>query len=243
MSHWIGLTDHKLVRVSRRLVNRTSLASYWKFNTSLVEIRDIRERLETLIQWAQVGAVTGNKWWGSLKYRIREFAIKYDKQLNLARVKKAKFLYDRLSRAVERGDSLVVDQARRDLEREASEHYKSFVVRSRLKRVPNEVVKCGAFARKEEVRRFPHRHIKFVKFPDEHVLRSNREMHGTFRAHFRFARCPDLPIQEFCSYLADFTPPSGGGSAICEGLVTECEVCDALKQVGLNKSTRLDGLP
>ena len=31
--------------------------------------------------------------------------------------------------------------------------------------------------------------------------------------------------------------------ASCEGLVTECEVCDALKQVGLNKSLGLDGLP
>ena len=32
-------------------------------------------------------------------------------------------------------------------------------------------------------------------------------------------------------------------AAICEGVVTECEVCDVLKQVGLNKSPGLDGLP
>ena len=36
--HWLGRTDHKLVRVSLRLANRPSLASYWKFNTSLLEI-------------------------------------------------------------------------------------------------------------------------------------------------------------------------------------------------------------
>ena len=29
----------------------------------------------------------------------------------------------------------------------------------------------------------------------------------------------------------------------CEGVITECEVRDALKQVGLNKSAGLDGLP
>ena len=29
----------------------------------------------------------------------------------------------------------------------------------------------------------------------------------------------------------------------CEGVITECEVHDALKQVGLNKSLGLDGLP
>ena len=31
--HWLGRTDHKLVRVCLRFVNRPSLASYWKFNT------------------------------------------------------------------------------------------------------------------------------------------------------------------------------------------------------------------
>ena len=43
--HLLELTDHKLVRISLRLANRPSLAGYWKFNTSLLEIRDFRERL------------------------------------------------------------------------------------------------------------------------------------------------------------------------------------------------------
>ena len=42
--HLIALTDHKLVWVSLRLANRPSLASY-----SLLEIRDFRDRLESLI--------------------------------------------------------------------------------------------------------------------------------------------------------------------------------------------------
>ena len=40
------------------------------------------------------GAVLGNKWWASLKYRIRDFAIKYSQQLQLNRAKKAKSLED-----------------------------------------------------------------------------------------------------------------------------------------------------
>ena len=64
---WI---DHKLVSVSQRLANRPSLASYLKFNTSLLEIRDFRDRLESLIKRVLVGAVTRNRWWVSLKHRI-----------------------------------------------------------------------------------------------------------------------------------------------------------------------------
>ena len=70
-------------------------------------------------------------------------------------------------------------------------------------------------------------------------------MRDAFRAHFRdrFARCPNLPLQEFRSYLADFPGLGAAEAASCEGVVTECEIRDALKQVGLNKSPGLDGLP
>ena len=106
-------------------------------------------------------------------------------------------------------------------------------------------MKSNATAREEEVRRFPDRYIASVKTPDGRLLRSGREIRDAFRAHFRdrFARCTDLPLREFCSYLADFPRLGAAEAASCEGVVTECEVRDALKQVGLNKSLGLDGLP
>ena len=88
--HLIAWTDHKHVRVSLQLANRPSLAGYCMFNTYLLEIRDFRDRLESLIKRAFVGAVTGNRWWVSLTHRIRDFATKYGQQLNLDRTKEAK---------------------------------------------------------------------------------------------------------------------------------------------------------
>ena len=110
--HLIVWTDHKLVRVTLQLANRPSLAGYWKFNTSLLETRDFQDRLESLIKRALVRVVTGNRWWGSLKHRIRDFATKYGRQLNLDRTKEAKSIDDRLSRVVAGGDSLTVELAR-----------------------------------------------------------------------------------------------------------------------------------
>ena len=52
---------------------------------------------------ALVGAVTGNRGWGSLKHRIRDFATNFSRQLNLDRTKEAKSIDDRLSRAVAGG--------------------------------------------------------------------------------------------------------------------------------------------
>ena len=89
---YVAQTDHSLVRVSLGLADGPSLGSNWKFNTSLLEIRDFQDRLESPYQRALVEAVTGNKWWGSLKHRSRYFAIKSSRQLNLDRTKMAKTL-------------------------------------------------------------------------------------------------------------------------------------------------------
>ena len=149
--------------------------------------------------------VTGNRLWVSLKHGIRDFASRYGRQLNQGKTREAKSIENRLCRVVAGEDSLTVELARRDLERENSQRYKGFVVRYRLKRVLNEAVKSNASAFEEVLRRFLDRYIDFVKSSDGCELRTIHEIRDAFRVHFRdrFACCPDLPLQEFCRYLTD----------------------------------------
>ena len=60
---------------------------------------------------------------------------------------------------METRDSVARDLPRQALVCEVSKCYKSFVVRSRLKRVPNKAMKCIMFEYEEEVPRFSHRYI------------------------------------------------------------------------------------
>ena len=50
-------------------------------------------------------------------------------------------------------------------------------------------------------------------------------------------------FRSFVAILPNFPRLGAAEAASCEGVITECEVCDALKQVGLNKSPGRDGLP
>ena len=105
----------------------------------------------------------------------------------------------------------------------------------------NEAVKLDASLRREEFHE--NTYISQVKSSDGRSLESSREILEEFRSHFkaRFARLPDLPVEQFNEYLADF--PRLTDAAKCEGMVTEEEVREALKQVKRNKSPGLDGLP
>ena len=242
---YLGHSDHKLVLARLQLGTRTSLASYWKCNSSVLESEDFRKKLEGFIQRALVGAVLGNKWWVTLKCRIRTFVIKYCQQLAADKAKKRKSLEDRISRAAVGGDSLDVGLARSDLNRLNSERYQGQVVRTRLNRVSNEAVNVDAAMRQEEIRRFPERNIKEIKAPDGDTRRTTNGICDAFREHLavRFARIEALPVEDYHAYLADFPRLTADESARCEGVITESEVRAALRTVANNKSPGLDGLP
>ena len=90
-----------------RLVVADVAIKSFKFRLVAVYTSNIAaERVSFIRRLAFVGAVTGNRWWVSLTHRIRDFATKYGRQINLDRTKGAKLIDNRLSRAVAGGGLL-----------------------------------------------------------------------------------------------------------------------------------------
>ena len=92
-------------------------------------------------------------------------------------------------------------------------------------------MKSNVTVREEEVQRFLSRYIDSVKSADGCVLESNRHICDALWTLFCY---PNLQLQEFCSHLANFPFLGVAEAACCEGMITECEVCDALKLPGLD---------
>ena len=204
--YYVAQTDHRLVRVSLWLANRPSLLTG---DIGLPRPAGIPSSVGIS------GGGDGNKWWGSLKHRIRDFTLKYGHQLNIDKTKMAKSWEDKLSRALEGGDSLAVNLARWD---------NGYVVRYKFKRVPNEAVKCNTLVPEDEIDIPIEKPSYIFKSPDGRMLGSNSKMYEAFRVHFcdRFARCPDLPVKKFRRNLADFPHLREAEAVRCKGLVTEC---------------------
>ena len=126
---------------------------------------------------------------------------------------------DRLFRAV--GALPNVELAWRNLDREASERYKGFVVRSML-RVLNEAVKSNATER-EEVRRFPGRYIDYVPRWARAAVEPWDMQRLSSALPWLFCSLPWFPASGVLQLFSWFPPPSGGGSG-------SLRVCDYWKQ-------------
>ena len=244
--HNIVYSDHRLVRVRVNLDRpKPKLAGYWKLNTSLFDVKGFRDGLLLTLQRELTGAIIGNKWWVKIKEAIRSFAANFSRRLNLdSRAAKAT-LESSLDRAVEEGDSASVTIIKAQLASLTDKEHQALAIRARLKRMPQEATNMAAELRAEELRQAADRHIARVTLPDGRTVTTNQGVLEAFRSYYQelFAMEPGLSLEQFDTYLADFSRLSTTEAARCEGGITEDEVIEALKRVGLNKSPGIDGLP
>ncbi|CAE1178594.1 unnamed protein product [Acanthosepion pharaonis] len=198
-----------------------------------------------MIQRELTGAVVGNAWWGKLKSKIRTFAADFSRRLNLDRRAAQTALEEKVDRAVKSRVSGDIVLAKAELASLLIKKDQALVVRARLKRMSSEATNMAAELRAEENRNADKRHIACVTLPDKRTVTTSAGICEAFRLFFQdlFTREPGLSSAQFDAYLADFPCLEAAEAARCEGPITESEIWDALKQVGLDKSPGLDGLP
>ena len=99
--------------------------------------------------------------------------------------------------------------------------------------------------RVEELRRAADRHTASITLPDGQRRTTKEAVCKEFQLYFEniFTRGLGLSSAQFDTYPTDFPRLSVTEAAGCEGRITEDEVQDALKSVGLDKFPGIDGLP
>jgi len=239
-------SDHRMIYVGLNLDRiKVRRSGYWKLNASLLEDKEFISQLELTVKRELTGAVIGNRWWGRLKDRIRSFATDYSRRLKLDKLAEQRLLEDRIDRAVREGDSIATNIARAELALSNNKKYQAQVVRARLKRMSCEAANMARELRAEELRAANHRQIASVTSPDGHRRITNKDICKEFCDYYQklFTREPGLSSAQFDTYLADFPRLEDTEAAGCEGRITEEEIWQALKSVGLEKTPGIDGLP
>ena len=102
-------------------------------------------------------------------------------------------------------DPWEIELARRELEQKARERYQDFLVRTRLKEYLTKLWKSKWVHVGKNSSGFPDGISKVSCSKIWQRLHSHQEISDAFRVHFRarFAKLPDLTVEEFSGYLAD----------------------------------------
>ena len=236
--------DHKMFVAKVHLEDTPRMAGYWKFNLSHLGREDFRHQLDIYLRRKLEGAVVGSRWWVNFKADLKTFSNQYGQRLAQSKALEEASLEALVEEAVAGGDTHRARLARFDLNRLASERYRGHLVRARLNGVTNEATHVDGAQRRMEGRSFPDRFMKSIETLDGRTLKGTREIVEGFRGYFSDLFTPvELPTGEFSSYLADFPRISEKQAADCEGLVTEAEIYEAMRQCKPGKAPGLDGLP
>ena len=151
-------------------------------------------------------------------------------------VAEQRLLKAKLDRTILAEDSGSVSIVKAKLASLQIKEHQALVIRARLKRMSCDAMNMAQELRAEELRHATDRHIASITSPDEQRRTTNecRE----FRQYFLkfFTREPGQNSAQFDTYLAVFPRFTASEAAGCEGRITEDEVRQALKSVGLDKS-------
>ena len=109
-------------------------------------------------------AIIGNKWWGTLKDRIKSFVANYSRRLNLDKIAEQSLIEANLDKVVRVEDGGATNIAKAELTSLQIKKYKALVVKFKIKRMSCEATNIAQELRVKELRHAVDRHITSVTF-------------------------------------------------------------------------------
>ena len=221
------------------------MSGYWKFNAfSLVE-KNFQDQLELTLKTKLTVAIIRNSWWIYIKNWISSFTADYSQRLISNKAVEQRSIEAKIDRAVKAGNSGAIIIGKAELAFLQNRKYQALVVRAILKRMSCEVTNMVQEIRAEELRHAAERHIANVTLPDGQRPTTNEAICRAFRCYFEklFPKVSWLSSAEFDTYLADFPRFAVTEATGCECCITKKEIWQALKTIGKDKSSGIDGLP
>ena len=94
------LTDHCLAEITLNpTCRKKNNKGYWKFNTNLLRNKDYCSKIKEIINEIEATESINNicKKWEYVQYKVREFSIKFSKELNKKRQKEENNLFYEIS--------------------------------------------------------------------------------------------------------------------------------------------------
>ena len=253
-------SDHSPIFVEIQYKNnqKSSGPGFWKFNNSLLDNEEFVTHLKFFLTHAkEKHRDTKDKrlYWEMIKMEIRDFCIRFSKQVAKAKRKREIDLLSKLKQLNERLDhnhqdtNLVVEVERVRLElQKISEHKtKGAIIRSRARWYEHGERNSKYFVNLEK-RAYERKHIVKLKTKENICLDEPNKILCQMENFYKTLYSSQISEDTFNASAPHFLNCNnikrldGEHQKICEGLITEEECLSALKQFSKNKTPGSDGL-
>ena len=140
----VGYTDQKPVTCAVKLerTNRRG-PGYWKLKASFPARKDFRDRVSALVKRELTGAIINNRWWLSLKRKIKTLATSFSREIAIENSRVEDELVSRLEETHRGAIANDVLAARMALDHFFDVKHEGCVVRARVRALKHEGTKAA----------------------------------------------------------------------------------------------------
>lgn len=249
--------DHKIITCTLKGFGTPRGKGYWKLNTAFLEKDDYCNMVtktidDTIFQYRD--SLNKRQLWDMCKLMIKQNSISYgiqNKRVLNAQKNDFEIEFENLENKIEnnkctKNDRMRHAEIRNELDKILSMECKGVQIRSKAQDILNGEKNKNYFKRLEETHQIKNRIIE-LKNENGKLVSSDNEILNTcvnfYKNLFHSSKPNETNIDNYLEETNNLPLLTDDDQSKCEGLITDVECTNVLKNVKKNKSPGLDGLP